>query len=41
MNSWRRTLWWYGFLVLLAGPLWAAEYAGRVVAIIDRDRLVH
>ena len=35
MNPVRRTLWLYWFLALLAGPLLAAEYAGRVVAISD------
>ena len=35
MNSFRRTLWLYGFLALLAGPLMAAEYTGRVVGIAD------
>ena len=39
MNLFRRTLWLYGFLALLAGPLLAAEYAGRVVAISDGDTL--
>ena len=39
MNSWRRTLWLYGFLALLAGPLLAAEYAGRVTAVHDGDIL--
>ena len=39
MNLFRRTLWLYGFLALLAGPLLAAEYTGRVVAISDGDTL--
>ncbi len=39
MNSIRRTLWLYGFLALLAGPLLAAEYAGRVVGVSDGDTL--
>jgi len=39
MNSFRRTLWLYGFLALLAGPLLAAEYAGRVVGVSDGDTL--
>ena len=39
MNPIRRTLWLYGFLALLAGPLLAAEYIGRVVAISDGDTL--
>ena len=39
MNLFRSALWLYGFLALLAGPLLAAEYAGRVVAISDGDTL--
>lgn len=39
MNFFRRALWFYGFLALLAGPLLAAEYTGRVVAISDGDTL--
>jgi len=39
MKSLRLTLWLYGFLALLAGPLLAAEYTGRVVAISDGDTL--
>ncbi len=39
MNSIRRTLWLYGFLPILAGPLVAAEYVGKVVAISDGDTL--
>ena len=39
MNAVRRTWWLYGFLAILAGPLLAAEYAGRVVAISDGDSL--
>ena len=35
MNSLRHILWLYGFLALLAGPLLAAEYAGRVVGVSD------
>ena len=34
-----RALWWFGFLAVLAGPLLAAEYTGRVVAISDGDTL--
>ena len=34
MNS-VRVLWLYLFLAILAGPLVAAEYSGRVVAISD------
>jgi endonuclease YncB( thermonuclease family) len=39
MNLFRRTLWLYGFLALLAGPLLAAEYTGKVVGISDGDTL--
>ena len=39
MISLRHILWLYCFLALLAAPLWAAEYAGRVVAISDGDTL--
>lgn len=39
MNLFRRTLWLYGFLALLAGPLLAAEYTGRVVGVSDGDTL--
>ncbi len=39
MNSLRHILWLYGFLALLAGPLLAAEYAGRVVGVSDGDTL--
>ena len=39
MNSFRRTLWLYWLLALLAGPLLAAEYAGRVVAVQDGDTI--
>ena len=35
MNPVRRTLWLYCFLALLAGPLLAAEYTGKVVGISD------
>ena len=35
MISLRHILWLYGFLALLAAPLMAAEYTGRVVAISD------
>ena len=41
MNSVRRALWWFGFLALLAGPLLAAEYTGRVVGIADGDTLTY
>jgi heme A synthase len=34
MNS-VRVLWLYLFLAILAGPLVAAEYVGKVVAISD------
>lgn len=39
MNLFRRTLWLYGFLALLSGPLLAAEYTGKVVGISDGDTL--
>jgi endonuclease YncB( thermonuclease family) len=39
MNTFRHALWWFGFLALLAGPLLAAEYVGKVVAISDGDTL--
>ena len=39
MNPVRRTLWLYCFLAILAGPLLAAEYAGRVVGVSDGDTL--
>ena len=39
MNSFRRILWLYGFLALLAGPLLAAEYTGKVTSISDGDTL--
>ena len=39
MNSLRHILWLYGFLALLAGPLLAAEYTGKVVSISDGDTL--
>ena len=39
MNPVRRTWWLYCFLALLAGPLLAAEYTGKVVAISDGDTL--
>ncbi len=39
MNPVRRTLWLYCFLALLAGPLLAAEYTGRVVGVSDGDTL--
>ena len=35
MHPVRRTLWLYCFLAILAGPLLAAEYVGKVVAISD------
>ena len=37
MNLFRRTLWWFGFLALLAGPLLAAEYSGKVVGVSNGD----
>ena len=39
MNPVRRTLWLYCFLALLAGPLLAAEYSGKVVGVSDGDTL--
>ena len=39
MNSVLRASWWFGLLAVLAGPLLAAEYTGRVVAISDGDTL--
>jgi len=39
MNPVRRTLWLYCFIAILAAPLLAAEYAGRVVAVQDGDSL--
>ena len=39
MNFFRRALWFYGFLALLAGPLLAADLTGKVVAIGDGDTL--
>ena len=32
MNLLRRTLWLFGLLAVLAGPLLAADYAGKVTA---------
>ena len=37
MNPVRRTLWLYCFLAILAGPLLAAEYTGKVTSISDDD----
>ena len=39
MNTFRHALWLFGLLALLAAPLLAAEYAGRVVAVQDGDSL--
>ena len=39
MNLFHRALWFYGFLAVLAGPLLAAEYAGKVVGVADGDTL--
>ena len=39
MNTFRDALWLFGLLAILAAPLLAAEYAGRVVAISDGDTL--
>ena len=40
MNAARRTLWLFGILALLAGPLLAAEYTGRVVGVADGDTMI-
>jgi hypothetical protein len=37
MSTVLRALWWFGFLAVLAGPLLATEYAGKVVSISDGD----
>ena len=39
MNPAHRTLWLYRFLALLAAPLLAAEYTGRVVGVSDGDTM--
>lgn len=39
MSTVLRALWWFGFLAVLAGPLVAAEYTGRVVGVSDGDTL--
>jgi Micrococcal nuclease (thermonuclease) homologs len=39
MNPVRRTWWLYCFLAILAAPLLAAEYTGKVVSISDGDTL--
>ena len=39
MNFFRRTLWLYLFLAVLAGSLMAAEYVGKVVGVSDGDTL--
>ncbi len=39
MSTVLRALWWFGFLAVLAGPLLAAEYTGKVVSISDGDTL--
>ena len=39
MKNVRHALWLFGLLALLAGPLLAAEYTGKVVAISDGDTL--
>ena len=39
MKNVRHALWWFGLLALLAGPLLAAEYTGRVVGVSDGDTL--
>ena len=35
MKNVRHALWLFGLLALLAGPLLAAEYTGRVVGVSD------
>ena len=39
MGTVLRALWWFGFLAVLAGPLLAAEYTGRVVGVSDGDTM--
>ena len=39
MKNVRHALWLFGLLALLAGPLLAAEYTGRVVGVSDGDTL--
>ena len=39
MNAVRRTWWLYCFLAILAAPLLAAEYTGRVVGVSDGDTM--
>ena len=39
MNFFRRTLWLYLFLAVLAGSLMTAEYVGKVVSVSDGDTL--
>jgi len=39
MNFARHVLWLFGLLAILAGPLLAAEYSGRVVGVSDGDTL--
>ena len=39
MNLFRRALWLYGFLAVLAGPLLAADLTGRVTAVSDGDSI--
>ena len=39
MGTVLRALWWFGFLAILAGPLLAAEYTGRVVGVSDGDTM--
>ena len=39
MKNVRHALWLFGILALLAGPLLAAEYTGKVVGISDGDTL--
>ena len=39
MKNVRHALWLFGLLALLAGPLLAAEYSGKVVGVSDGDTL--
>ncbi|HRZ05564.1 MAG TPA: thermonuclease family protein [Candidatus Competibacteraceae bacterium] len=39
MNPVCRVFWWFGFLMVLSGPLLAAELTGKVVGISDGDTL--
>ena len=39
MNFARHSLWLFGILTILAGPLLAAEYSGKVVGVHDGDTI--